>query len=133
MNEEFEKMRAEFEAHMFSTGLVWDNSREDDGDGDEQYADVETRVNWGVWQAAWQASRKQAIEECAKVCDELSREASDNGYSLSETWAHVVRNIKNRDAYRGSHEEGTVVKHYNEPGPLPYAKAAYAIRGLQKE
>lgn len=83
--------------------------------------------------AAWKESRKQAIEECAKVCDELSREASDNGYSLSETWAHVVRNIKNRDAYRGSHEEGTVVKHYNEPGPLPYAKAAYAIRGLQKE
>jgi hypothetical protein len=48
--------RAAFEAHMNSTGMYWDDSREIDYDGDEQYADVETRLNFGVWQAAIDAA-----------------------------------------------------------------------------
>ncbi|WP_337054038.1 hypothetical protein [Pseudoxanthomonas sp. USHLN014] len=44
--------RAEFETYMRSTGTVWDDSLELDVDGDEQYADVETRFNYGVWLAA---------------------------------------------------------------------------------
>lgn len=55
-NHNMSDTREAFEAHMFSTGMVWDNSREEDVDGDDQYADVETRLNWGVWQAAQQAA-----------------------------------------------------------------------------
>lgn len=76
--------RGAFEAHMFSTGMVWDNSREDDGDGDEQYADVETRVNWGVWQAA----RAGLIEQHHRDSAELRRlcAARDEARRTAEYW-----------------------------------------------
>ncbi|MFM0101952.1 hypothetical protein PQR01_00190 [Paraburkholderia rhynchosiae] len=64
--------RGAFEAYMHSTGMAWDNSREDDGDGDEQYADVETRFNWDVWQARATSTPANVAQGAAKDIAQLA-------------------------------------------------------------
>lgn len=57
------ELRAAFERHMQSTGMYWDSDRDWDADGDEQYADSETRLNYDVWCAAHESGRAQARAE----------------------------------------------------------------------
>ncbi|MDE4918384.1 putative nucleotidyltransferase component of viral defense system [Cupriavidus metallidurans] len=81
MNEEFEKMRAEFEA--WASENYYDVTRlKSEYDNYKSYF---THVAW----EAWQASRKQAVEEAAKLCEresttsESGNDPFDSGYGCA--------------------------------------------------
>lgn len=90
MNEEFEKMRAEFEAWLQP---YWSRESYLDSEGDRIY-----REEWvqGAW-IGWQASRKQALSEAANKCDEWATQltAYDSAKcATAETCAEIIREMQ---------------------------------------
>ncbi|MBY4730786.1 hypothetical protein K6V90_09600 [Cupriavidus pauculus] len=104
MNEEFEKMRAEFIAWM--TGTYPDVYA-------KEAAEVYCEHNHISW-LAWQASRKQAVGECAAVCDKIN----------DDEW-HAFKKAPLDDQRRGG--------DYTQGKSDGAADCADAIRALQKE
>ena len=84
MNEEFEKMRAEFEAWLQP---YWSRESYLDPDGDRIY-----REEWvqGAW-IGWQASRKQAVEEAAGICSDVTQTQVANSVAEASCYECVCR------------------------------------------
>ena len=59
---------------------------------------INTEVSWdaeimeAMW-SAWQASRKQALEDAAKVCD-VSIDGDVHTTSVLQSYADYIRNLK---------------------------------------
>ena len=69
MNEEFEKWAEQF---------VWFGR-----DGKTEALEI--------WEAAWQASRKQALAEAAAICDQEGNEWNSDDLIAEKNYAHACR------------------------------------------
>lgn len=82
MNEEFEKDRQAFEA--WAVGDHYDVTRLQNEYGN--YKSYHTHTAWVVWQA----SRKQAVEECARIA-ENQYQVWDEGIAAGNEIATAIR------------------------------------------
>lgn len=111
MNKEFEKMRAEFEDwYSALIGKTANLMRNDAYYDRPRYGNAKTDIAW----LAWQASRKQAVGECAAVCDKIN----------DDEW-HAFKKAPLDDQRRGG--------DYTQGKSDGAADCADAIRALQKE
>jgi len=88
VNEEFEKWAG-------ANGLCLER----DFEAPENYVDGMTQEAELAWNAAWQASRKQALEDAAKECDRIMQENdADSPYHAggAELCADAIRAL-NKD------------------------------------
>lgn len=60
-----------------------------------EYANHNVQNDWSVWQTAWQASRKVAFEDAAKVCESEERLGLDDERAYHGTlMAEAIRSLK---------------------------------------
>lgn len=93
MNEEFEKMRAEFEDwYSALIGKTANLMRNDAYYDRPRYGNAKTDIAW----LAWQSSRKQALSEAANKCDEWAALlAYDSAKcATAETCAEIIREMQ---------------------------------------
>jgi len=57
-----------------------------------EYASPTVEDHWQTWQTAWQASRKQALEEMAKLIYEEVQ--YDHGFNFADKYSEQIRNLK---------------------------------------
>lgn len=73
------EIREAFEADYFGT-LSDCPAIDRDGDG---YKAAHVQSAWGLWQAAWTASRQKALQEAAELCETMNHGAFGSHAYLS--------------------------------------------------